>query len=473
MFKNSLFNIFYNVVNTIFPLLSVSYASHILLDTGIGKVSTAQNIAQYFIMLSAAGIPNYGIREIAKRRKTTEKKNKLFTELFLLNGTISIFFSLIYYILISNLEIFNAEKTLYYIVGLAIIFNILNVDWYYQGIEEYKYIALRNFFVKCVSMIILFCGVKTSDDYINYAVINVIAIAGNYLLNICNLKRKGADLYLKQEINLKQHLKYVGIFMLTNLSIELYTLLDTTMVAFFCRPENVAYYNNSIKLVKVIIIVITSISGVLLPRLSLYYKQKEYDECDRIVNDVFEIMLSVLIPSGIGIFMISDELIPILFGNSFGPAITTLQMASLLIYTLGFSNLFGTQILLTFEAEKKLLVCTIIGAVTNVTMNLLFIPRFGQNGAVVASVISEGLVTICTFIFAKRYIQLNPGKRVILVTLISAGFMWAILNFIDKYIGNKLYNLCFSILFGVTIYLLCSILLRNPLIIKINKYFRH
>lgn len=155
MLKNSVFNIIYTASNILFPFITSIYVSRILLPVGVGKVASAQNIASYFVTAAALGLPSYGVREFAKVREDTAKKNSLFTELFIIN-LISTTISLIAYIFVLILNNgFNGEGALYICCGLAIFFNYLNIDWIYQGLEEYGYITGRSVVIKCISLALL------------------------------------------------------------------------------------------------------------------------------------------------------------------------------------------------------------------------------------------------------------------------------------------------------------------------------
>lgn len=467
--KNSVFNILYNLLNAIFPLISVIYASHVLLDTGVGKVDSAQNIAQYFVILAPLGITNYGIREIARTRNDKEQKNKIFSELFLLNAISTLCFAGIYYILIFSIHGFEREQGLYVITGLMVLCNFMNVDWYYKGMEEFQYIATRNFAVKCIALGLLIGGVKREGDYEIYALISIMATMGNYFINVLNLRRYGAVLKFRN-ITLTKHMRAMLIFSVTTFAIELYALLDVTMISLFCQPENVAYYNNAMKLVRSMIVIIAASGGALLPRLSLYYERGEYEKCSVTANKVFEVMYVMLIPCGIGLFLVSEDLVRFLFGNSFIPSIVTMKIASLLIYTLGFSNLFGTQILITFEGEFKTLLSTIVGAVINICMNLTLIPKYQQNGAAAASVISEAAVTLMTFAFARQYIIFSPNKKIVCTSTIAAVFMSIIIIIINQYMDSGMDRLFLDISVGGFVYIGANLVLSNPLIRR--KYLR-
>lgn len=463
LIKNSIYNMIYKGLNVLFPLITVTYVSRILLASGVGKVSYAQNIVQYFVMLASLGIPNYGIREISKNQNDAYKLNKIFNELFIINFISSIFFAICYYTMISTSQIFARNYVLHVVVGISIVLNIINVDWFYQGVEEYGYIVFRSFLVKIFSLILIVVFIRKPSDFLIYAVINCLAVGGNSICNIIHLKKYKIKLYFNN-LNLKVHIKPILILMASVISIELYTLLDVTMVGIFCGEENVGYYTNSLKLVKMLITLINGMAGVLLPRLSYYHNIGDEESCSEIVSNVFVVMFFIFIPCEIGIFLLADEIVLILFGASFAPAGITLKIASFLICTLGFSNLFGTQILLTYEKEKLLLITTIVGAVSNIIMNLILIPLWQQNGAAIASVISEGFVTIISIYFACKNIKLILKKECLIKTFISSILMTIILIYLKNIIFN-IYVLVFISIFSCFIlYIFSNILLKNSIL---------
>ena len=154
--KNSLYNILYKTSNLVFPLIISAYVSRILMAEGVGKVSSAQNIVTYFTLLAALGLPTYGTKMIAAVGEIREQRNKTFSELFCLNAISTIICTIIYYCLIINIPYFQERLALSVVCGLAIIFNIINVDWFYQGREEYGYIMMRSLLIKVISLVSVF-----------------------------------------------------------------------------------------------------------------------------------------------------------------------------------------------------------------------------------------------------------------------------------------------------------------------------
>lgn len=462
--KNSFFNVLYRVINMIFPLVTSVYVSHILMAKGIGKVSAAQNFVQYFVLLAPLGLSNYGTREIARIRESKVNVNRLFTELFTINFFSTLVCVVIYYCLIVFGGFFYNDKALYLISGLPIVFNFINVEWLYQGNEDYVYIAIRSIVVKLVSVIAIIIFVRKESDYLLYALIYTLGIAGNYIFNIANLIKKGIRFEFSN-LNFLCHLPPVFILLCSNIAVELYTLLDTTMLSIMCSDEVVGYYTNSIKLVKMVVSIIAAIGGVLLPRLSFYRSRGMQLECDQLISTVTKTMLLFIVPSGTGVFLLADKLVLLLFGSSFLPAVLTVKIGTLIIYVLGFSNLFGTQVLLTFNQEKKLLVCTCVGALTNVLMNSLMIPKFQQNGAIIASVISESIVTCMTIIFARKYVKINV-KIIYLLKVFGASCGMSIFVFIViQLVKNSMICVILSVIGGGLVYFILSIAFRNELLI--------
>lgn len=456
---NSIYSVIYKLLNVMFPLITATYAARTLLADGVGKVSYAQNIAQYFVIIAALGIPNYGTREIGKNQNNQDKTNEAFSELFIINTCSTLICVIAYYTLILNLDFFSENRILFMTVGLSIVMNLLNVDWFYQGKEEYGYIAARSFVVKVISLIALFVFVRDEKDYIIYALIHCLATAGNYLFNIFNLR--GKVKFCLHGISVKKHIKPVMILLASSISIELYTLVDTTMLGTWCSDSIVGYYNNASKLARIINSILSSIALVLLPRLSLYYHDGLIEEFRNIANRVLKILIVLSVPAAVGLFLMADVIVPVLFGSSFMPAVKTVRILSVLVIAVALNNFFGTQILLTVGQEKKLLISVMIGAGVNILLNSVLIRPYLQNGAAVASAISELCVLIATFIFAQKYLRFRLKKEFLLSLVVSVIFM------IVAVVGIKCLNLpnvaelILGVGVGASVYLICGWVTHN------------
>ena len=249
------------------------------------------------------------------------------------------------------------------------------------------------------------------------------------------------------------------------------------MLTVMCGDETVAYYTNTIRLIRVLITLVTAIGGVLLPRLSYYSANDDKQKSRAVVEKIFYIMLFLFLPIGVGVYLISDLIVLTIYGSAFSPCIVTLKIASLLVYALGFSNLFGTQILLSYGCEKKLFYATLLGAVSNVTMNSFLIPYFQQNGATIASVISELLVTGITFYYSREFVKISLNKKLTIKILISTALMALTVICIrncgfEEFGYSNIVYLIVSMAAGALMYFVSSVLIRNEIVFSLMNSFR-
>ena len=194
--KNSLFNVFYRGVTTVFPLITTAYVSRALLPEGVGKVTYATTVVTYFTLVASLGIPNYGIKSIAQKADDPDERSRTFFELFTINLISTLVCIVAYYIFVNSIPYYEGRRMLFNIVGLRLVLNILNVDWFYQGIEEYKLISIRGVTVRIVSLILMIIFVHQPSDYLKYALILTLGYAGNNVYN---------GILLRKFINLKRY----------------------------------------------------------------------------------------------------------------------------------------------------------------------------------------------------------------------------------------------------------------------------
>ena len=274
--KNSLFYMLYNILNVIFPFFTGIYVARILLPDNIGIVETARNLAQYFVIFSFLGIPTYGLREISKARKNREELNKIYSELIVINTISTIIFLFLYNVLIMIVPEYRKNLLVFLITGISIALNFFNNTWLFEGLEKFDYISIRNLIFKFLSLLLLFIFVRDNEDYLKYALITIVGTAGNYLLNIINSKK-----YVKLNLhglNLARHMKSIIYLVVVNLAIEIYSMVDITMLGVMCPKEIVTYYSYGMKIQKILLQIVNTFTIVLVPRISLYYKENRKDD---------------------------------------------------------------------------------------------------------------------------------------------------------------------------------------------------
>lgn len=470
LIKNSIYNIIYTVANILFPFITSIYVSRILLPIGVGKVASAQNIASYFVTIAALGLPSYGVREFAKVRENTTEKNKLFTELLLLNIVSTTAAVIGFGILIFINAGFNGEWALYCACGLAIFFNYINIDWMYRGLEEFGYITGRSLIIKGCSLAAIILYVKTRQDYVAYALISSLATGGNYVFNIIHA-RKFVKLDFT-EIQIQKHIKPVFLIACIIFFSSIYNKIDVTMLSVMATDEAVGFYAYAQKTINMVLTMANAVTAALLPRLSYYY-ENDKEGFYNLLNKGFEILCVMALPLTAGMCLVASQAVRFLYGEAFTPASLTIQLMCPLILIKGFGDLFCYQLVYSTKNEKIILPAAASASVINVIANAMLIPVLLQNGAVIASVFSEFTTNVIQFIYMKQKVQFHIDGKPLVTGLTSTVIMSVcVIMLMNLRLPNTV-GLLVEVICGAIIYVIVNIALKNSLVIELIIKFKN
>lgn len=457
--KGGMFYLISNVSNMAFPFLTGLYVARILLPETIGEVAAAQNLAQYFIILAFLGIPTYGSREIAKTRNEQKERSRVYSELLIINFISTCIFSIAYVFLILSINEYRIHFDLYLIVGISIALNALNNTWLFEGLEEFSFISVRNLIFKAISFVLLLVFVRDGSDYLYYAAITVVGTAGNYIVNFLYAPRFAS--FCVSDVDIKRHLKPIFFLVAVNLAIELYSLVDITMMNFLCKKESIAFYKYGNSIQKMLLQVVNTFTMVIVPRMTFYYKEKRFEQFNLLISKGLKLIFIVSIPMIIGIYFTSDALILKMYGGEYSNSATVLKFLSFLLLISPIGYLLGSRVLLVTGHENKMLIAVGIGAVVNIIGNAILIPLHQEFGATMASVVSEIVVMVVYVILGRNYYKLCSIKDTVFKTLITGMIMAAYLYGCSILPINEWMVLIFQIVGAVLIYGSVLVLLKE------------
>lgn len=464
--KNSAFNAFYTILNLLFPLITSVYVSRVLLPEGVGKVAYAQSIVSYFVMLASLGLPNYGLREIARVKNNSEVKNKLFTELLICNSISTAFSLAIYAVVICSIPSLNNQLDLFIACGLLIFLNFFNIDWFYQGEEEYVYIVCRSIIIKCLSIVALFVFVKERSDYVVYAWISSIALGGNYLLNIVH-SRKYVHLTFKN-LDIRPHIRPIMIMAVGILLSSIYGKVDTTMLGIMSGDKNAGLYSNGLKIVDMVISTSTAVTTVFMPRLSSFYVHNK-DEFTKLIKQGNSVLSFITPPLAVGLFVVAPKAVVLLFGTAFLESATIIRVLCVLIIVKGFGNLLCFQLVMCTGNEKERIPATFFGSLSNVIMNIILIPVMAGVGSAIASVISETIVNGYQLIKMKKIVDIQFDMKILIKSVVSSIVMGVTCYLVGKIEVGLLISTSITVISGIVIYILLNIAMKNEIIYEFIK----
>lgn len=472
--KNYIYNLTYQILVLILPLITTPYVSRVLGVENIGIYSYTLSIASYFIMFGSLGIALYGQREIAYYQKDRKKYSHIFFEIILLRMlTMSISLLVFYNIFVNG----NQYQVYYKILMLEIIGNCIDISWFFQGMEEFKKTVMRNMLVKLISVVCIFSFVKTSSDLKIYFLIYVLSILiGNGTLWLY-LPKYLEKIKLK-ELYIFRHLKPTIALLIPQIAIQVYTLLDRTMIGTIILDKSeVGYYDQSQKIIKMLLAIITSLGTVMLPRIASTFANGEKEKVTGYMHKSFNMFFLLAFPMVFGIIAVSKSFVPVFFGNGYDKVAILMSIISPIILLIGLSNVTGTQYLLPTKRQKEYTLSVVFGAIVNFIMNACLIWKYGAIGASIGTVIAETVVTCVQLFFVRNDFDLKNIFALTRKYLCSSLIMFMICVMIEKMINNNLISVIVQVVVGGATYGICLLCMRDKFLFEIlnkvkNKIFR-
>lgn len=470
--KNAALNTIRTILNLIFPLITFPYVTRTLSVNEIGKYNFSQSIISYFLLIAALGIDKYAIREGSKYRDNSQQISDFASEVF----TVNIISSLIAYFLLFIYLSFSSKVHSYLscilIFSLQIIFTTIGTEWLYSVFEEYTYITIRSIVFKIISLVLLFVFVRQPGDYLKYTAITVFSTVGSNILNFIHA-RKICNIHLKFTFDWKSVLKPILIIFATNVAIQIYVSSDTTMLGYMKDDYTVAIYSVSTKVYNVIKPVLSAALTVTVPRFALYAGKGQKREYDTLMLKVINTLLVFVIPSMVGLIMLSRDIVIIIGGQQYIESQTSLIILSIAIIFSIFSGLFNQCALLPYHREKSSLKASIISAVENIGLNLIFIPKFGENGAAITTVLAEMTMAVMNYHASKDIVSDGfkniHTRRNIFDVIVGSTAVAGICYIICRFISGIILKILLSIVVSVAAYLTLMLWFRNKIVKSLIK----
>lgn len=461
--KNYLLDATYQVLTIIVPFITTPYISRVLQAEGIGAYSYTLAIASYIGIFATVGMDVYGQLQTAKYRDDKKACGKLVCGIFMAKLTTTILIIAVYFALESQIGMY---KNLYWIMAIYFLAELVDFTWFFQGLEEFGCIIARNILMKAVGIACIFCFVRDIDDVVIYALI----MQGSVLLGnlvVIPYMCKFVALTPITQIRILPHLKGGMIYFIPTIATSVYTILDKAMIGWVTRsPNENGYYEQAYKIVQMVLVVVTSMRTVTLPRVVRLYSEKNYKEVMDIIDSTIRFVLCISLPMAAGLMMVTPQLVPLFLGESFEKCILIVQVLSVLVVVLGLSVLISGQCLTAMGKQKQANACVIVGATINFTVNLILIPSYGALGAAIATVCAETIIMIMFFGFGREHIKIKKVVKYFFKYLSCSAVMASVVYGLN-YVGlNTELLLLSKVIVGVIVYFGMLLLIKDDMIIN-------
>lgn len=472
MKKNFLYNVIYQLLILILPLITIPYVSRVLGADGIGVYSYTYSIVYYFMIIAMLGLNNYGNRTIAKVRDNKKQLSKEFCSIYYLQLIMSIIMVILYLLYVIIFD--NKYKTIALIQTLYVISSVFDVNWFLFGIEKFKLTITRNTIIKLSSLILIFAFVKTPDDVWKYTVI----LAGSTLFSnmvLMTFLRKYISFEKVYKKDILKHFKPCLVLFLPVIAVSIYKIMDKIMLGILSTVKEVGFYENAEKIINVPLTIITALGTVMLPRVSNMLSKNQEDEVKKILAKTMPFIMFLSLPMVLGLIAVSREFSLIFFGQEFEKSGYLIQLLSITIIFLLWGNVIRTQYLIPKERDREYVISAFLGAIINFVMNIVFIPKYKSIGACIGTISAEFVVMFYQSWKVRKELPLKKYIKDSIPFLIKSIIMLIIILILGKIVKeNKLIKLILQICIGAIVYGLLNIryILNNVNLDKFLNKFR-
>ena len=409
-------NYILNLINTgtqmLFPLITFPYVCRVIEADGIGQINFFQSIISYISLFTCLGIPMYAIREIARDRSDVVKMNRTAMEILLLHSMLTLVGYAIVAILCLTVPQIQVNIPLFLILSLTIFFTAIGCEWFYQGIEDFKYITIRGLIIKTVSVVLLFIFVKSKTDLLYYGCYTVFGVLGGNIFNFFRLRKYiHRENIIFSELHIKRHIKPVLKVFSFSVVTSIYLQLNTVLLGFLKNALAVGYFAAATKVMQMLLTMSACLGSVMMPRASHLIAENREDEFNRLIQKSYDFTLAIALPMTIGLIFCAPSLITALCGVKFEHSILPSQIIAPIILMVAISNVFGIQVLFPKGKINVVTLCCGIGAVADLILNLCLIPFFSYIGTSIAYLGAEVATTVSMYFIGRKYIPIIYFKK--------------------------------------------------------------
>ena len=460
--RNYIYNLSYQILLMITPLLTTPYLSRILGPDGIGKVSFANSVVAYFSLFAVFGITLYGQRQISYVQNDKTQRSHVFWEIKIFEVASSLIV-LIIYLLFSFSQ---ADRLLYLVLAFNIAAITFDITWFFQGMEEFGKIVFRNFILKIFNIAFIFTFITSHEDFVLYAFgLAFFTFIGNVSLWVYLPNYVGKPNF--KSIKVLQNIKIILSLFIPTIAIQIYTVMDKTMIGLITKDvfEN-GYYEQSITVTRMALMFVTSLGAVMIPRIGYHFGKGEMITVQTYMYRGFQFVWFLGIPLCFGLIGIASNFVPWFFGPSFLKVVPLLSILSFLILAIGINNVTGMQYLIPTGRQNTFTITVLIGAGVNFLLNCWLIYYYKSIGAAIASVIAETVITLVQLYIVRKELSVRNIFFSCRHYLFSGSVMFLLLQYLGKMLSPSIIHTFSMIICGTVTYVTCLLIMKDDFLIE-------
>lgn len=397
--KNYYYNLFYQILSIMLPIITTPYISRVFTATEIGINAYTASVSQYFVLLSGLGVGLYGNKAIARVKDRQKQVDRYFWSIFFVKCLTTAISLVMYFIVV--FFVIKENKFIYFLQAINIISVAFDISWLFIGLEQFKGVVMRNTIVRLASVACILAFVKDINDLGKYIFILAASNLIGMLIMWVYVPKFINKIYFEPVLILQQLKPLLKLFIPQVISM-IYAVLDKTMLGNLSTDEQVGLYDQSQKIIKILQTIVTSLATVVIPRISYLIANNRLDEVKSYMNKTFSYMSYLSFPIAFGLFAVADEFSKWFFGAQFWGVGPVLKLNAFVIIAISWGYLIGLQYLVPSGKEKQLTLSYTLAAVLNFVLNLFILKKLGAVGAVISTLVAEFAVASSQLFFVRK-----------------------------------------------------------------------
>lgn len=453
--KNFIYNLSYQILIMILPIITTPYISRIIGAEGIGIQSYTYSIANYFVLFAMLGVNNHGNSSIAMVRNNQKKLNKTFTSIYLIQATMSVIMIILYIIYIIFFT--KSYKIIFAIQLIYIIGALFDINWFFFGMEQFKITVIRNTIIKLISVMSIFIFVRNERNLYLYSFILALGtlisqlILWNFLIKYARFTKVSFD-------EVKEHIIPMLTLFIPAISVSIYKIMDKIMLGAMSTVIEVGFFTNSERIISIPLGIITALGTVMLPKMSNLLSNGKNNEAKKYVNLSLKFSMFISIGAIFGLIGVGRNIVPAFLGKGFDRCVDIVSLLSVTLLFMAWANVIRTQILIPKKKDKVYIVSTLLGAIVNVIINTLLIKKFGAIGATIGTIFAEATVSIYQTLMIRKELNIKECLKDIIIFIISGITMFFTIKYLGYILGSSLFIGIMQIIIGTFVYFLVNII---------------
>lgn len=468
--KNYLYNASYQILNLLIPLITVPYISRVLGAHDVGINEYTNSWVTFFYLMGQMGITLYGNREVAYHRDDLYERSRTFWGVEALQ-LLTVSASFVAYLV--AVFLFSTTFKYYFLLqGIWIIATGLDVSWYFMGLENFKVTVVRNTFVRLISIVLIFTIVKDVNDLGKYiAILGGTQLVGN--LTLWPYLKDNLVWVKISEWHPFKHFYPALLLFIPTITTQVYLVLNRLMLGRMSTQVSLGNFGQADKIVKFVLAIVTATGTVMLPHVANKFAKGDIKGVRDSLYSSFNFVSAVSVPMMFGLMAISERFAPWFLGADFELAGKIMFLESPIIVLIAWSNVTGTQYLMPVNRVKEYTTSVTVGAVSNIVFNLFLIEGWGANGAAVATVLSEFLVSAVQIAMIRGTIKRRQLFREQWKYFLCGFLMYLVVNRVCLIINMTIANLCLEVGIGIVVYLLGLLVTKASIMGEAQKLIKN